>query len=841
MPRIINYSLFLVILIASNELLAQTSAVGYVLDEFSKPIPFANVLFEGTTIGTITNKKGYFELKSPKKQTQLKVILLGFEDQSIPLIKNTNYLNITLKEGEQLQEVVVIKKPKKHLKKRENPAYKILKEVWKRKANLGLNQLGVYEFNSYSAVELGLNNLDTLFLNKVLGKQKDSIIQIINQNKTNKLFYIPLNLKEQHRKVYGDTKKKKYRSDLKGQRISGIQPNGFFFKRIEKAFKEVDVFQETVVIADRSFSSPLAKTGFFNYDYVLVDSLAAKKGKEYSIYFFPRREGDLAFKGNMTIESPSYALKDIALTINKNINLNFVRNLNIEFEYEKVNDSIYLPAKQYFGSDFTVLTKNTKEKGIYLKKTVFFSDYLLDNAKSLDFYDTKIVYRNEKKLRKESGYWKHVEPESFSTKTRHLLTQLKNNRKVKSITQNINFLTGGYKNITSWLQFGRWWDSFNFNNIEGFRTTFGFRTFQSLDDRFRSSGYVGYGFKSKKVKYGIDARYLISYQPRIMVGAIYSDDFEQLGSSLFSTSPLLDLRSTVRRNLFSRGNNYYLTNEQAFGITTDWEAAKNVHFGFNLEIKKIQSGAPDVYSLSFDRGGTVLNSFQNTLLSAYLQLTPNRNVYGYGVNQKFGKSKFLSISIKYTKGVKGLFNGDFNYDQFQISYIHPIRLGFFGLLRANFELGKTFGKLPNNLLNALPTNQGYSLEKRTFALNNYYDWITDTYLIGHFEQHFNGFILNKIPLFNKLKLRSLATFRFAIGTISQENRLANRSNIIYNAPSETPYFEYGFGIENIGFENLRIFRLDFIWRGALPNGFITNSPGNGLPKFGIRIGVKPEI
>jgi hypothetical protein len=35
----------------------------------------------------------------------------------------------------------------------------------------------------------------------------------------------------------------------------------------------------------------------------------------------------------------------------------------------------------------------------------------------------------------------------------------------------------------------------------------------------------------------------------------------------------------------------------------------------------------------------------------------------------------------------------------------------------------------------------------------------------------------------------------------------------YSAPSEQIYFEYGFGIENIGIGNLRIFRVDFNWRG----------------------------
>lgn len=36
---------------------------GKILDENKSPLPGANVYFEGTTIGTITDVNGYFELK----------------------------------------------------------------------------------------------------------------------------------------------------------------------------------------------------------------------------------------------------------------------------------------------------------------------------------------------------------------------------------------------------------------------------------------------------------------------------------------------------------------------------------------------------------------------------------------------------------------------------------------------------------------------------------------------------------------------------------------------------------------------------------------------------------
>jgi hypothetical protein len=50
------------------------------------------------------------------------------------------------------------------------------------------------------------------------------------------------------------------------------------------------------------------------------------------------------------------------------------------------------------------------------------------------------------------------------------------------------------------------------------------------------------------------------------------------------------------------------------------------------------------------------------------------------------------------------------------------------------------------------------------------------------------------------------------------------------------YYEYGFGLENIGYQNIRPIRVDFIWRRE-------HTSINGLPspKFAIRFGTKVDF
>ncbi|MGC6432993.1 MAG: DUF5686 family protein, partial [Crocinitomicaceae bacterium] len=335
----------ILILLALQYATAQVSVSGQVVDEQDKPVPFVNVLFSNSTKGTLTDFDGHFELISDHNEHEITIQLLGYQTQVVQLKKNQKPLKIILIEGEQLEEVLVVQKPKKRLKKKENPAYRILKEVWARKANIGLAQLDAYAFDKYVSVEVGLNNVDTIFMKKFLMKSLDSVLDIISQNRKNKRFYIPLHLKEESWKIYGNNRHNLKRSDLIAKRLSGIESTGFFFSRVENVFKHVNVMDETVVVADKSFASPIAKTGFINYDYVLVDSLETTQGKEYNIYFFPRREGDWAFEGHLTVSSPAYAVKHIEMYLNPNINLNIVRDIHISQDFEEITPGIFLPTK----------------------------------------------------------------------------------------------------------------------------------------------------------------------------------------------------------------------------------------------------------------------------------------------------------------------------------------------------------------------------------------------------------------------------------------------------------------------------------------------------------------
>ncbi|SEM19058.1 CarboxypepD_reg-like domain-containing protein [Aquimarina amphilecti] len=88
-----------------------------VLDKNSKnPLPFTNVLIEGTSIGTITNEEGKFELTISKKYESFKVVFsfVGYENSSLSVkkLKDTSKKVYLKPISTSLDEIVVTAKNK---------------------------------------------------------------------------------------------------------------------------------------------------------------------------------------------------------------------------------------------------------------------------------------------------------------------------------------------------------------------------------------------------------------------------------------------------------------------------------------------------------------------------------------------------------------------------------------------------------------------------------------------------------------------------------------------------------------------------------------------------------
>ncbi|NNF22644.1 MAG: TonB-dependent receptor plug domain-containing protein, partial [Saprospiraceae bacterium] len=85
---------------------SQTSISGNIVDENNLPVIGANILAEGTSVGTITGIDGDFTLDVPAGVENIVISYTGYQSQTIPLQGQTQFF-ITMAEGQVLDEVVV--------------------------------------------------------------------------------------------------------------------------------------------------------------------------------------------------------------------------------------------------------------------------------------------------------------------------------------------------------------------------------------------------------------------------------------------------------------------------------------------------------------------------------------------------------------------------------------------------------------------------------------------------------------------------------------------------------------------------------------------------------------
>jgi len=824
-------TLFLLCSLIAN---AQLTIKGKVVDINKNPIPFVNVVALNTTDGTVTDIDGEFSFSIKNNKAQLEISFLGYVTQGFTANKKTNYLTIVLiEDANELQEIVIVTKPQKRLSKKENPAYRILKEIWKRKKQNGLDLVNSYQYKKLLTTEVSLNNLDTVFLKNLFKKEYETIIEKLPYNHNGINFTIPLFISEMVSNVYGNNKINQERIDIEAEKSKGIESQGYVFERVSNTFNFIDIYKDNFELFKKSFVSPISSTGFDTYDYVLQDSLVENNKKSYHIYFFPRR-ADLAFEGDFWVADKSFAISKIQMQTNKDINLNFVRKISIQKEFIIKDDSIYLPKKDIYSSDFAFEDEEDEITGLTVKKTTNFTDYVFDKPLAEKFYSDEVIRFKPNQFEKQENYWDSINKNSSKEATYTLIEDVKNDKQIKKISSLINTFSTGYLTVTPGFQIGQYWNAVTSNNVEGTKFKLGFRTFETEDDRFRLKGFLGYGTRDEKFKYQLEGKYLLNYKPRIGIGATYQKDVEQLGAKLLNSNGL-NADQFDPNALFSRGDNFFLSAVSRSVVQFDFEVKKNLHVGTSFAHNQIESAANrEEFTVDYlDSNGNLQSKLTDVSQDFYVAYTPGRNEYGFGIEQRIGINLYPALVINYRKGYKGLLNGDFNYDKISFNYNHPLLLGKLGLLVSTFDGGKTFGVVPLSLLNPIPANQTFWITPGTFSLINYYDFITDAYISGHFEHHFNGFIMNRIPLIKKLKLRAVATFKTVYGTISDENIAINKSNINYAAPDDNMYYEYGFGIENIGYKDIRPLRVDFVWRGD-------HQSINGLPspKFAVRFGIE---
>ncbi len=810
--------LFSILLLSTSILFSQTKVKGIILDEENEPIAFANVIFKNSVKGTTSDENGKFYLESKKTYKELEISFLGFESKILTL-KAVNYgLEIILKEsGADLKEVVLYSG---RVKRKGNPAIAILKKMWKKERKNGIYLFDQYEFDKYEKIEFDMNNIDEEFKKRRMFKGMEFIFDKVDTSNITGKTYLPFFINESIYKKYGqNVTPKREREELLANKNSGFENNQNINEFLKQLYADYNIYDNYIRIFDKSFTSPLSKTGPFVYNYVLTDSSFIDNKWCYNIVFYPKRKNELTFKGDFWVNDTTFAVKKIQMAATRSANINWVKEIYIEQEFEVVSDSVFLIKRDHMMSDFS-LTKKDSDRGIYGRRTTMFNNYKFNIEKEKGFYNKRKVSDYDESIYNHSKeFWTKNRMEKLNDDEEgiyKMLDTLKTNRRFKQLYSLTEILASGYWQFIPGFDFGPIYSVIGKNDVEGTRVRIGGRSFVNQSDRFRVNGFLAYGFGDKRFKYGIGARYLLNRKNRLTVSLAKRNDVEQTGVSLTTSNDALD-RSFASAALFSRGENYRLTKLDLNNFGIGMEVFENFNVRLGTTYKTLESAAPDKFNVDYlDASGAIQSTIKQTEVDVTIKYTPGRKRGGFGVDQyTLNGGRFPIFHVSYTKGIKGVLDSDFDYQKLQFYYQQRFQIGAFGKLKYVVEVGKTFGNVPLSLLDVVPGNQSPFMARRTFDLLDYYEFVTDQYASIHLDHNFNGRIFSKIPLIKKLNLRAVVGARAVIGSVSDSNIAMNASSFMYNSP-EKPYWEYHVGVDNI----FKLLRIDFVFRGnyrTIPN------------------------
>lgn len=801
---------------------SQTIVRGTVKDILTKqPLAFVSVYFEGNR-GVMTDDNGNYSIKTTKSNlsnlvfsyTGYKKVVMKIE----PMKEQT--LDIEMEMAGELAEVVVKTKRRGKYSNRNNPAVELIDLVIQNK---GKNRVSSYDFVQYKQYEklaLSLTNKPEKLMRSKLFKNYKFVLENVDTSTLEGKSLLPIFISEKLSQRYlrksPETDKVLILGEKKVNYGDFLDNNGIN-TYLNRLYGDIDIYNNNINILASQFLSPIADMGPVFYRYYIRDTVEIDNVKLVKLYFTPKNPNDLIFRGTMFITLDGmYSVQKIELTISKNANLNWTRELRIKQDFEKGFDGRYHVKKSTMMAEFA-LTKNASG-GLFGERTVTFKDFLINEPAPDSIYNNRNAIIQGTNLEKSDSFWLSNRLSPLSTteaKAYYNIDSLRNMKSFKRLGDIFTFLFSGYVNFGKW-ELGNTNTFYSFNPVEGFKLRIGGRTTPKFSNNLYFDHYLAYGFKDKKWKYLAGATYSFNHK------SIYSFPLNYLRVSYqYDTKiPGQELLFSQEDNLFlsfKRGNNNKWLYNNYFKADYVREFGKNLSYTITFKNWK-QTPAGDISYIKVSDNSSIAD-ITTSEISAELRWAPNEQFY-QGKNYRIPIiNKYPVFKLRFTNGIKGFWKGEYNYQNINFRAEKRFYLSQLGYADATVEGGYILGKLPYPLLTVHRANQTYAYQINSYNLMNFMEFISDHFIASNIDFYFNGFFLNKIPVLKKLKLREVASFKILYGGVRDENNPGHSSDIL-KFPEDlngkqttfslekTPYIEVSAGLANI----FKLIRLDVVKR-----------------------------
>ncbi len=779
----------------------QTRVFGTVWDAGTgEKMPFVKVQFWNSKIGVLTDSTGYYSIETYYATDSLEFSFNGYISIHQAVIRDANQeMNVRL--STRIGEIgeITVKPPD------EFPSTTLHKRVVANKNINNKEKLSAYDYEVYNKVQLDLNNIGDKFTERNLVKRLDLVMDFLDSAENGKLF-LPAILSESVSNFYFKNNPKKKKEVIEATRITGIE-NLQLNQFLGDMYLDINIYDNNINMFNKAFISPISDYARNFYKFYLEDSTFIDNQWCYKLRFAPKRNGDLTFQGEMWIHDTTYAVKQISATISPWANINYIQDLYFEHTFNQVSKEVWMLTQEKMIIDVNI-TKNSKAYGFYGRKFSSRTNFKINEVHPDSFYKSEntVEFADSAKVR-PSQYWenhRHVALSVQENGINEMVDSLNKSPFFKSLRNLTYFASTGYYPIGK-IELGNAFNLISFNPVENLRLGLAIRTSNNFSRRIEFGGKMAYGFKDDKVKYGASIRFNISPKKRGMLTTYYNYDIQQIGASPSAAS----MGSTFG-TLFRTGPLDKLTFVKKAGISLEKDINKDfiLYGAFEWKDYLALGNANYIHLNPINNINDTIRNITTSEFTARIRWTKDEEFISGAFDRTTLRSKYPIFSLQGIFGVKGLLGGQYNYQKIEFQMEHNRQIGILGRIRYGANAGYVFGATAYPFLKVHEGNQSYWLLTSAFNMLNYFEFISDKYVGGFVENHWEGLFFDRIPLIKKLKLRLVTSGRITYGAISARNISEMELPVDTKLFGSIPYAEAAVGIENI----FKVGRVDLVWR-----------------------------
>lgn len=694
-----TYYIHWIILIFFSSLysFSQTNSKYTIVDfDNKKPLAFANIIFnDNKFVGTTTDIDGVFFIDKDKVQT-LTISHLGYETKSINLNAISD-LTISLKKDPiSLDEVV--------LNPNENPAIPIIKKVIANKELNNPENINSFSFTSYNKVVLDSNTKDNDTINEFLKDKYLFITETLSKRK-----YLKPNFVE---------------DSIIATRVSGLKEP--IFSVLSTDFQPFSFYNEYINLIGINYLNPISNGSLKKYDFVLEETFQKENDTIYVISFKPQKNKNFdGLKGVFYINSNRYAVQNI----DAEPSVKQKTTIKIQQQYTFIDDSYWFPEQLNF-----IINVGVSEIGLkYIGKS-YITDILPNAPLTKKDFPFETVTFKKRDVVKDSTFWGLHRTDTLDIREKRTY------KFIDSIGNEVNF--DKYINYLEALDTGMLSFNYvdldinqlvNFNKYEGTRLGVGLYTNDDLIENISFGGYAGYGFRDHTWKYGFKVNAILPTRKDVSFSLSYDNTLREAGKSIFH-----------KYGLFSSARDFISENMdhiEAVSLQSKMKLVRNLYWTFDFRNTK----TIPKYNYAFIDNNQIISNYTNTSFTAKFEYYFNEKVVTYFGGKMRIDSNDPVINLTYSRGLKSLLNGNFNYNKFVFSLDHTFTITNLGVTTYRLESGYIDNSLPYGLLF---TGEGSYDKKFPFFMKNYfqtlqpYEFLSDKY-VNLFTYHNFGGLLFK--------------------------------------------------------------------------------------------------